>query len=358
MRILDRYVLRAFVHYLLIGLLLFVGLFVIVDLFEKIDKFVDNEASWIDVAQFYVYKIPYILVLTTPIAMLLASLLTLGQISRTGELGAMLSAGISFLRVVVPVLVLGVLVSALSFALAEWVMPTATVAHERIYEEKIRQGRGRPVARERHVTYMGRDDRLFYIKSVDPNRGLLRDVVVQRFDADKNVVERVDAREAEYVSGVWRFSRGTLRAGGVGESCVAFVNYWTSRIPETPEDFLREEPDPMNMGRTGLAGYIQRLKESRARTRKYEVEYHLKLAFPLVNAIIVLLGMSLAARIRRTGFALGFGLSIFVGFAYFACVRIGQAIGYNGDLPPLAAAWLGNGLFLLLAVAFQVRANR
>jgi lipopolysaccharide export system permease protein len=143
-----------------------------------------------------------------------------------------------------------------------------------------------------------------------------------------------------------------------GEVTVPFNNFWMSDVSERPADFLRAEPDPLNMGRSGLADYMRRLRESRARTRKYEVEYHLKLAFPLIGFIIVLLGTGLSARIRRTGFAVGFGVSIALGFAYFAFVRAGQAIGYNGGLPPLVAAWLGNLVFLAVAVAFQIRASR
>jgi lipopolysaccharide export system permease protein len=358
-RILDRYLLREFLHYLVMGTLLFVGLFVVVDLFEKIDTFVDNSARADDVALYYLYGIPYVLVLTTPIAMLLASLLTLGQVTRAGELGAMLSAGISFFRVLVPLLVFAIVVSAASFALGEWVMPDASVRKDEIYRNQIRGGLPAAAAGKRDVTYMGRGDRLFYIQRVDPRRGVLRDVVVQQFDPERRLVFRLDAREAVWENGFWVFRDGYVRAGmPARELAVRFGSFWMSDIPERVQDFMRAEPDPMSMGRSGLADYIQRLRESRARTQKYEVEYHLKLAFPLVNVIIVFLGTSLSARIRRSGLALGFGLSAFIGFAYFAFVRTGQAIGYNGALPPLAAAWLGNLVFLGIGAAFQVRANR
>ncbi len=361
-RILDRYVLREFLHYLLMGLLLFVGLFVVVDLFEKLDTFVDNGAKFLHVATYYLYGIPYILVLTTPIAMLLASLLALGQFSRTGEMAAMSSAGVSNLRVLQPVLVFALFVAGVSFSLAEWIMPEASVRRDQVLEEQIKDDSGTGLSRKRHVTYIGRGDRLYYIKTIDPRRRLLRDIVVQQFnrtDGRRTLGTRLDAREAHRSDGIWVFRSGFARNGmPEGEAAVHFKNFWTTRIAERIEDFVRVEPDPMLMGRGGLAKYIQRLRESSARTRKYEVEYHLKLAFPLINVIIVLVGTSISIRLRRTGMALGFGLSVFIGFTYYAFIRAGQAIGYNGGLPPLISAWLGNIVFFAMAMGFQVRANR
>lgn len=356
---LDRYVLREFVSYLVMSLLLFVGLFVIVDLFEKLNKFVDGNATVMQVLAFYVYGLPYIVVLTLPIAMLLASLLALGQIGRTGELVAMLSSGRSYIRILAPILIFAALSSGLAYLFAEFVMPEASTKKERILAEEIGDARRQPHQRQRHVTYMGRDNRLFYIKTIDANRNVLRDVTTQRFDDSLNVVERLDAREAVRDDGTWSFNAGYARAGSGGdEEVVQFTRFVTSEIPETMEDLLRVEPEPEAMSQRALARYIRRLRESGARTRKYEVEYHLKLAIPAVNLIIVLLGTSLVARLRRSGFAIGFALAVFIGFAYITFIRAGQALGYNGVLAPLVAAWLGNAVFLALAITFQVRANR
>ena len=160
-------------------------------------------------------------------------------------------------------------------------------------------------------------------------------------------------------NGVWTFTRGFARAAHDSSEVVApFARFITSRIPESLEDLLRVEPEPEAMSQRSLASYIGRLRESGSRTRKYEVEYHLKLAIPLVNVIIVLLGTSLVSRLRRSGFAIGFALAVFIGFAYIAFVRVGQAMGYNGLLGPAVAAWLGNAVFLVVALTLQVRANR
>jgi lipopolysaccharide export system permease protein len=361
MRTLDRYVTSEFLKYLTMAVVMFVALFVVVDLFEKMDKFIDHGAAAGDVILFYVYGVPYTLVLTVPIAMLLASLMVVGQLGRTGELVAMLSAGVGFLRIMAPVFGLALVIAGGTYLLAEHVMPETLERKEAIYAESI-QGRDvRNVARQRKrdLTYVGRGDRLYYVKTVDVARGVLRDVVIQRFDEDRRLVERVDAREAVHVSSGWLFRHGVLRRGLPQEEiAVPFQNLWITGLPEGPEDFFSPEPDPMNMGRAELGEYIERLRASRARTRTFEVNYHLKIAYPLINVIIVILGSSLSVRIRRSGWALGLGLSMFIGFAYYAFIRFGQALGQSGALPPLLAAWIGNLVFLAVALGFQIRANR
>jgi lipopolysaccharide export system permease protein len=359
MRRLDRYVVVEFSKFLLMAIGFFVALFIIVDLFEKLDKFVDFSAKLTDIALYYLYGTPYTIVLTTPIAMLLASLLLVGQLGRAGELVAMFSAGISFFRILRPILIFSILMSVASYALAEWVMPRSLLERDVILNERIRKGSAPSQFRKRDVAYMGRGDRLYYIRTVDSGHEVLRDVVLQEFDHSGRLHSRIDAREAVFQNGAWLFRTGYFRSGlPDSERVAAFRNLWRTDLGEEPDDLFRLDPDPLNMGRADLGRYIERLRESRVRTRKFEVDYHIKLSYPLINWIIVLLGASLSVRIRRTGWALGLGLSLFIGFAYYGFIRVGQALGYSGAVSPLFAAWVGNLAFLAVAVGFQVRANR
>ena len=89
MRILDLYTLRKFVFVLLFALLAFVSIFVIIDLVERLSDYIDKQVPAGVVMSYYFYFIPYILVLMLPIAMLLASLFSVGNLGRYQELTAM-----------------------------------------------------------------------------------------------------------------------------------------------------------------------------------------------------------------------------------------------------------------------------
>ena len=90
----------------------------------------------------------------------------------------------------------------------------------------------------------------------------------------------------------------------------------------------------------------------------YLVYLHLKLAFPLINFIVVVIGASLANGFRMKGAAVGFGLSVVISFIYYAFMRTGQALGHNGALPPYVAAWLGDLVFGLVGILMFARAQR
>jgi len=79
MQILDRYLLRQFCFALLFSLIAFWIIFLVVDLVEHLDKFIDKQATFLSVLKYYFYYTPYILVLSLPVAMLLACLFSLGQ---------------------------------------------------------------------------------------------------------------------------------------------------------------------------------------------------------------------------------------------------------------------------------------
>src|SRR6185436_7320240 len=82
MRILDRYLLREFLTYLVLGLMGFIVIFIVVDLIEKMDVFLDHKAPWFLVAQYFLNLTPDVVVKMLPVALLLATFLALGQLNK------------------------------------------------------------------------------------------------------------------------------------------------------------------------------------------------------------------------------------------------------------------------------------
>ena len=73
---------------------------------------------------------------------------------------------------------------------------------------------------------------------------------------------------------------------------------------------------------------------------------------------MVLIGASLATRLRMQSAALGFGLSVAISFIYYGLMRTGQALGHNGALPPYLAAWIGDMVFGVVGVMMMIQAQR
>ncbi len=358
MRLLDRYIVREQLLSLVAALLFFVSVFIIVDVFEKIDTYLDNRVPVTTVAMFYLVSIPGITIQVLPMAMLLSCLVALGQIGRHNELTAMQAAGIGILRIAAPLWGVAALVSALVFLVNEVVLPPLNAKRLEVYRVDIKKQNLEGATVRTNLAYLGRDGRTFLIRTYNIPTREMNQVVIQEI-SQHTLTGRIDAESAKWEDGRWVFRRGFVRRfDREGEHAAEFKELVIPGLAEKPEDFAEAEEDPRALSYWELQNYIGRLRQSGGRVQKYLVELYLKIAFPLTNVIVVVIGTALAMRVRRGGLAISFGLSLFISFIYYAFIRTGQSLGHNGTLPPVLAAWMGNIFFGVLALELLRRARR
>jgi lipopolysaccharide export system permease protein len=357
-RILDRYLLREFAIYLALGLLGFLGIFTVVDVIEKIDVFLDQRAPTGLIVRYYLFRAPEVVVQVLPVAMLLATFLALGQLNKFGELTAMRSSGLSLIRILAPILVTAAGGAVLSLVLGEMVVPPANRERDRIYEEQIQRLTKGPATERADVTYLGGGGRIYYMRLYVVPERRMHEVSVQQFDAGR-LLMRIDAAEASWDGGRWVFSSGYVRTfRGEEETARPFERWSSDAIAEPPDNFAREGRRPHQMNYLELRAHIVKLRASGARVANYLVDLHMKLAFPLINFIVILIGAPVATRLRANSVALGFGLAVSVSFAYYAFMQSGKALGHNGALPPYLAAWLGDLVFGTVGTVMMFHAQR
>ena len=117
MQILDRYILIRVLQPFLYCVLGFVSIWLVFDLSENAPTFLENKAPLSRVAEFYLLRVPEIILMSLPVGLLLAILYTFTQMSRRNELISILGAGRSVLRLLAPLLILGLLLTAFATAL-------------------------------------------------------------------------------------------------------------------------------------------------------------------------------------------------------------------------------------------------
>jgi lipopolysaccharide export system permease protein len=357
-RILDRYLLREQLLALAAGLVFFVAVYVIVDLFEKMDTYLDNHVAVPVVLAYYGVAVPGIILQVLPMAMLLSALLALGQLKRSNELTAMQAAGIGLGRIAAPLYLLALLVSGLVFLVNETALPGINARRRHMLTVDIKKQEVEGPRVRANLAYLGADGRTFLIRLYRIDEQRMEEVVIQQIRRN-TLVGRIDARAAKWEGGRWVFYDGyTRRFDAGGEKAAQFNQLTIPGLAERPADFAEAEEDPEALSFLALQRYIDRLRQSGSRVQKYLVELNLKIAFPLTNFIVVLIGSALSIRVRRGGLAVAFGLSVFISFLYYALIRTGQSLGHNGQLPPLLAAWGGNFVFAAIGLELMRRARR
>src|SRR5262249_10266714 len=173
------------------------------------------------------------------------------------------------------------------------------------------------------------------------------------------LTRRIDAAEASWDGKRWVFSVGYVRRfDGGKEDAEAFQRMAVDGLGELPDDFAKPGHRPEEMNYFELRSYVERLRASGARVENYLVDLHLKLAFPLICLIVVLMGGAMATRLRMQSAALGFGLAVAISFLYYGIMRAGQALGHNGARPPYVAAWSADVMFGIVGTWMMAVAQR
>jgi len=358
MEILDKHISRQFSTALAFSLLAFLIIFVVVDLIEHLDTFIDKEASALLVIKYYLYFTPFIILLTLPVAMLLASLFSVSSLSRHNELMAMKAVGISLYRILLPLFRLALAVSLFSLLLGEILVPFTNQQKAHIYSHQIKGRSAQPERIRRNIYLQGTGGRIYYIREYDDRKKVAKGVSIQKYK-EGWLTTRIDAQEMIWEGGGWTLKDGLVRDFvEEEEKATPFERLRRPELEETPQDLLRRQKDPEEMHFFELRDYIRRIQRSGGEVQREQVDLYLKIAFPFANLIIVLFGAPLASHPRRSGAAVSFAISLFICFVYYSFLRLGQALGYKGSLSPLLAAWMGNVLFGAAGVTVLVKAKK
>jgi len=350
LKILDYYLLKRFLLNLTVALVAWIVIVLVVDVIENISRFLDQRATFRMVFLYYLYYIPYIISLILPVSMLLSALFTLSFSAQHNEVVAQLSSGISLYRILAPLFLLSLIISGLAGIFNETVVPVSSQRRLDIKRYEISKN-PRPSEKTRTNIYIQESaNRTLNARYFNGQTSEARNVSIKTFEGAV-LKERLDADRMIWDKDHWKLSTGMVRRFSNGvEDIHAFKDSIFNEIRITPDELAVVQKSPEEMSYTELNNFIRELNELGADPRKWLVERHLKIALPMANFIVVLLGAPLASRKRRGGMGLNFGLSLMVSFIYFIIIRTGQVFGHQGQLPPLLAAWMGNFIFLTLGL--------
>lgn len=357
MGIIHRYLMTSFLRnlgYTMVGALV---LFTLMDLMDHMGSFVDNSATGSMVLRYYLFKSAWIVDTVLPIAVLMATLFTVGTMARYLELTALFTAGMSLLQVTRPLILLALGFTFFSLGWREFVLPEANLRKNKVWEVEIHKHPDRINPTE-HIALTGPDDRKYYARKFDPNSGIITGLKIVTLRGDK-IAERIDAERAEWDGRNWTLIGVTKRVFRGDQETASFVERMTATdLVVDPKSFYQDRIRPQDMNIRQLREHVRIVRESGGDPAAGLVDIQFNLAFPAVNLIVALMGIVLASGPRKTTVASGFGLTLLISFAYYIFMNFGKSLGHTGTLPPGPAAWSGNVFFLGLFVALFLRVKR
>lgn len=358
MTILTKYLLREFSKVFFYSLAVALSLYLIIDLFERLDTFITHRASLWTTSQYFLFKFPYIVFQITPMAVLLATFITLGNLSRNFEIVALKANGVSLFRLVAPILVSTLTISIAAFFGNELISPYTNRKVQTIFNE-IKEKKGKYLFKQHQIWYRGKGV-IYNIKFFSPQEDTLQGVTLYFFDTNFHLFKRVDAERAHWQENQWIFTNVTTRSFESENAIkISFDRQKPIPFEEGPETFKQEIRKPYEMSYLELKDYIEKTTQEGYDATTYLADMYAKISNSFINFIISLFGIPFALRLgKHGGFALGVTLSFFIGFVYWVFFNICLALAHSGALPPMVSAWVANltfgalGLSMLLQIRF------
>jgi lipopolysaccharide export system permease protein len=362
MPILFRYLLR---EYGKIFTMCFSGLmtiYLVIDFFEKVRRFLRYDASWLDVLTYFLLKAPAISFQIAPLAILMATLLTFGLLSRGHEITAMRSCGISLLWITFPFIAFAAGISLVLLLFSSTVIPLAASKSEEIRTTRIEKKLPAAAVKLKQPWTRVGPDSLMHVTSVSVGGDLLGSVRFFQFDPNFQLVEVTEADEARFRDSTWTLYQGRHRRfspdGTVSTTTFDRQPIVMTLIPDDFTTWLAGDSELMTFH--DIRAYSRRRLQQGSQAARLTIDYYSRIAFPFVTIVMALVGIALS--LRRSGarggsMAMGIGQALAVGFCYWTTHSIAIALGRGGVLTPLIAAWMANGLFMSfgLYLMFKVR---
>ncbi|MEJ2236735.1 MAG: LptF/LptG family permease [Gemmatimonadales bacterium] len=354
--ILDRYLLREWLKIFAVTTIGFPLVVILFEITDKLNEYLGRGLSPAAIALAYLYSLPDKVFQVLPAAVLFATVFSIGAMIRHSELSAVKASGLSFRRIMMPILVASLAVTGAGIVMGEFAPDATRRQLELLGDLEIRSQSSR-----QNFVYRAEEGWVYSIRSLQVAKRQMFDAILEREGTgDAYPTLAVQAKSAAYDDSTqdWLLRDGRFRivTETEGETTVIFDSLRMRSLRETPEDLLSEPKKPEEMTYAELGDYISDLERSGGDGRKLSVMRELKIAVPFTCIIIALFAAPLVVSAPRATGAFGIAVSLATTMVFLLLVQLSQAVGSTGVISPTLAAWTPNILFGIAGLILFLRA--
>lgn len=345
----HRYVLKEMMPPFLLIVFLLTFLFMINKIFLLMELILNKNVSLFDTLLLYLSLVPYVLSLTVPMSMMVATLLAFGRLSSDMEITAFKSSGVHLFHLIAPVLVLGAMVTGLMLFFNDKVLPASNYAFKRTHF-RILQNQADIAIQER--VFIDRfADYQFLIDRKDSN-GLFSDVMMFFRWSPKGTTETALSKTGTLVSDpksmqvFFHMNDGVINWGNMDYNTYnqLYFSRFTTRLKLENQlghmTDVKKDYEEMNL--TELSQEIHASSDP-GRKNSLSNEFQKRLSLPFACLAVTWLCAPLGLWTRSKGF-IGFVLGISMIFIYYLLFTLGQILCERGAIGPLVGLWWANGI--------------
>ena len=355
MRILQNYILKELIGPFILSIVVFTFILLMGNLIKLAELVITKGVGVIYVIRLFIYLIPYLLSYTIPMASLTTTLLAFGRLSSDNEIVAIKANGISLYRIMVPVIVLGFILSFISVILNDRILPKTHFASRQIVKE---------IGMKKPTVYLEEGT---FIKTFEPyiifiygiNRNALSNIRIYETQEGKPT-RIIIANRGEFITiPEKQLLKLKLMDGSSDEPNpkdpnsfykLDFETYYLTLDLSKYQTSKDIEKKPKDESINELHREIKTLKPMGVDIKPLFTEIHKKISLSFASIAFILIGLPLGLVSRRGEKSIGFGISLGLIILYYVLLAGGEAMALKGILSPGISVWLPNLLLGMLGI--------
>jgi lipopolysaccharide export system permease protein len=310
-----------------------------------------DDVSAFALAAITLLRIPTFAELALPFAVLIGSIAAFLSLSRTSELVIIRASGLSVWQFLQPAIAVALMLGVFSVTVYNPLAASLRAESERMQAELF--GSKKALGTRRDTGSWLRQDgvdgpTVVHAQTVAERGLLLAGVTVLQFDLNKKFLERIQAQKAELRQGYWLLENATVYSPG--EASRFFDTYHVSTF-FGPTQVMDSIGSVETLSFWQLPAFIEFARKAGLDTARYELQYQLQLARPVLLIAMVLIAATCSLKAFRFGKIQTMVLTgLAGGFGFFIFSELSRRIGSSGLVSVALAAWAPAVIACLLAM--------
>lgn len=321
------------------------------------DDFFENQVPTKEIIlDYYLPFIPYYTNMFSSLFIFISVIFFTSKLAGNSEIIAMMAAGVSYHRLMLPYFVSATFLFLFSFYLGGYVIPPATGKMLNFTDKYIEHFTSENA---RNVQMEVEPGTILYIESFQKRSNMGYRASLEHFDG-KTLTSRITADRIRYDSAYCWHMENYIRRDfeGMREQMTRGARLDTI-IPIQPYELFITAEEAQQMTNTELRDYMEKQAARGAgNIQAFETEYHKRWASPIGAFIMTLLGVTMSSKKVRGGMGKNLGIGIVLTAAYILFSTVSTTFSVNGVMSPFMSAWLPNFIFLSIGIVLYIRAQR
>ena len=356
-RIIDRYLINEVLSPFALGLLAFTTIVFSGRLLLITRMILVKGIGFKEILESALFLFPYLLVFTLPMAATVGIILAFMRLSVDHEMTALKTAGLSYSRLLAPILAFSLAVALLTLFLTTYGSPWGQKSTRELLTEVVKKRADLGLQEQTFNTDF--KDLMLFVNRVLPQGGKLQGVFINDLrEADNPQTIYAENGQIRYDpaqgSMILRLSEGLVIRWGPELGNLQTVEFKTYELPLQLFG-SQEQVSERELSMRQLEEGIKTEPPGSKRYVRLVVELHQRLALPLGAFLLCLLAIPLGLSPRVHGRTWGLVVGLLTFLIYYIVFTASWRLAFSGTLNPSLAPYLADVLFTFVAVYFWVR---